>query len=94
MVRQRWAVRGGVVLGLLVLTAAGQADEAAAVKSVEELGGKVTGCRSGSMRLTIIYDSIRVMAAVRCSAMRRLNGRLTESARRPISSIASRSASA
>src|SRR5215471_7635120 len=42
MVRQRWAVRGGVVLGLLVLTAAGQADEAAAVKAVEVLGGKVT----------------------------------------------------
>jgi hypothetical protein len=41
MVRQRWAVRGGVVLGLLVLTVAGQADEAAAVKAVEVLGGKV-----------------------------------------------------
>jgi internalin A len=42
MVRQRWAVRGGVVLGLLVLAAAGRADEAAALRAIPLLGGKVT----------------------------------------------------
>src|SRR5437660_1229639 len=42
MVRQRWAVTGEVVLGLLVLAAVGRADEAATVKAIETLGGKVT----------------------------------------------------
>src|ERR1700726_7008 len=42
MMRQRWTVVGGVVLGLLVLTAAGRADEAAAIKAVKEFGGRVT----------------------------------------------------
>lgn len=31
-----------MVLGLLVLAVAGRADEAAAVKAIEKLGGKVT----------------------------------------------------
>src|SRR4051812_43825440 len=35
-------MEGGVVLGLLLLAVAGQADESAAVKAVEKLGGKVT----------------------------------------------------
>jgi internalin A len=42
MAQQRWAVGGGVLLGLLILAVAGRADEAAAVKAVEKLGGKVT----------------------------------------------------
>ena len=42
MARQQWAVGGGVQLGLLVLAMAGRADEAAAVKMIEELGGRVT----------------------------------------------------
>src|ERR1700687_868381 len=42
MMRQRWTVVGGVVLGLLLLTVAGRADDAAVVKAVEKLGGKVT----------------------------------------------------
>ena len=42
MVRQRWAVRGGVLLGLLVLAVTGRADEAAAVKAIEKLGGRIT----------------------------------------------------
>src|ERR1700693_1879482 len=42
MVRQRWTVKGGVILVLLVLVAAGRADDAGAVKEVEKLGGRVT----------------------------------------------------
>jgi internalin A len=41
MARQRGAVGGGVLLGLLALVVAGRADEAAAVKAVEKLGGRV-----------------------------------------------------
>src|SRR2546421_7052104 len=46
---QRGVVGASVVLGFLVLRVAGQADEAAAVKAVEVLGGKVTvdGKQSG-----------------------------------------------
>jgi len=33
---------GGILLGLLVLAVAGRADEAAAVKAVEKLGGRIT----------------------------------------------------
>jgi len=42
MARQRGTVGAGVLLGLLVLAVAGRADEAAAVKAIEKLGGKVT----------------------------------------------------
>ena len=42
MARQRWAMEGGVLLGLLALAVPGRADEAAAVKMGEKLGGKVT----------------------------------------------------
>src|SRR5262245_34971583 len=42
MARQKWAVGTGVMLGLLVLAVTGRADEAAAVKMIEKLGGKVT----------------------------------------------------
>src|SRR5438552_1847248 len=42
MARQRWAVGGGVLLGLLVLVVAARADEATAVKMIEKLGGIVT----------------------------------------------------
>jgi len=42
MVRQRRTVGSGVVLGVLVLAVACQADEAVAVKAIEELGGRVT----------------------------------------------------
>src|SRR5262245_3500831 len=42
MARQQWAVGAGVLLGLLVLVVAGWADEAAAVKAIEKLGGRVT----------------------------------------------------
>ncbi|HKB40670.1 MAG TPA: hypothetical protein VKD72_29865, partial [Gemmataceae bacterium] len=41
MVRQRGTVGTGVLLGLLALGMAGRADEAAAVKMVEKLGGSV-----------------------------------------------------
>src|SRR5262245_62445988 len=41
MVRQQGVMRGGMLLGLLVLAVAGRADEAAAVKAIEQLGGKV-----------------------------------------------------
>src|SRR5262245_20562132 len=41
MARQRGAVGAAVLLGLLVLAVTGGADEAAAVKMVEKLGGKV-----------------------------------------------------
>src|SRR5262245_20180551 len=41
MARQRGTVGAGVLLGLLVLAGAGRADEAAAVKVIEKLGGKV-----------------------------------------------------
>src|SRR5262249_23814159 len=41
MTRQRGTVGAGMLLGLLVLGAAGRADEAAAVKMVEKLGGNV-----------------------------------------------------
>src|SRR5262249_43081667 len=40
MARQRGAV-AGVLLGLVVLTVAGRSDEAAAVKAIEILGGRV-----------------------------------------------------
>src|SRR5215510_11853533 len=42
MARHRGAVGAGVLLGLLVLVVTGRADEAAAVKAIEKLGGKVT----------------------------------------------------
>src|SRR5262249_4535489 len=42
MARQRGAAGAGVLLGLLILTVAGRADEATAVKLVEKLGGIVT----------------------------------------------------
>src|SRR5262249_36734174 len=42
MARQRGAVGAGLLLGLLILAVAGRADEAAAVKLVEKLGGRVT----------------------------------------------------
>ena len=42
MARHRGAVGAGVLLGLLVLAVAGRADEAAAVKAIQKLGGKVT----------------------------------------------------
>jgi len=42
MARRQGAVGAGVLLGLLVLTLTGRADEAAAVKAVEKLGGRVT----------------------------------------------------
>src|SRR5262245_35886352 len=42
MARQRWGVGAGVLLGRLVLAVAGRADEAAAVKMIEKLGGQVT----------------------------------------------------
>src|SRR5437763_378180 len=42
MARQRGTVGAGVLLGLLVLAVAGRADEAAAVKAIEKLGGQVT----------------------------------------------------
>src|SRR5262245_32041096 len=42
MARQQWAVGAGVLLGLLALVVTGRADEAAAVKAIEKLGGKVT----------------------------------------------------
>jgi len=41
MLRQRIPTLGLVLLGLLVLTTAGRADEAAAVKVIKELGGSV-----------------------------------------------------
>src|SRR5262245_12750809 len=41
MARQRGAAGAGVLLGLLVLAAAGRGDEAAAVKSIKALGGSV-----------------------------------------------------
>src|SRR5262245_40642658 len=41
MARQRGTVGAGVLLGLLVLAVTGRADEAAAVKVIEKLGGKV-----------------------------------------------------
>ena len=42
MAHQRGAVRGGVLLGLLFLVPASSADEAAAVRAVEKLGGRIT----------------------------------------------------
>src|SRR5262245_6143945 len=56
MARQQWAVGAGVLLGLLVLAVTGRADEAAAVKRVEELGGKVRGedKRHGKAVLTCV----------------------------------------
>src|SRR5262245_65626816 len=42
MARQRGTVGTAVLLGLLVLAVAGRADEAAAVRMVEKLGGDVT----------------------------------------------------
>src|SRR5215471_16010582 len=42
MARQQGAVGAGVMLGLLVLAVAGRADEAAALKMIEKLGGRVT----------------------------------------------------
>src|SRR5262249_47302844 len=42
MVRQQGVMRAGMLLGLLVLAAAGRADEAAAVKLIEKVGGRVT----------------------------------------------------
>ena len=42
MLRHRGLLGGGVLLGLLVLSAPGRTDEAAAVKAVEKLGGSVT----------------------------------------------------
>ena len=42
MAQQRWLSGGGVLLGLLVLASADRADEAAAVRAVEKLGGRVT----------------------------------------------------
>src|SRR5262249_18231402 len=49
MVRQRGAVGAGLLLGLLVLAVVGRADEAAAVKMIEKLGGSATvdGERAG-----------------------------------------------
>src|SRR5262249_40673499 len=41
MVRQRGTVGPGVLLGLLVLAVAARADEAAAVKAIHKLGGRV-----------------------------------------------------
>jgi len=41
MARQLWAVGAGALLGLLVLAATVRADEAAAVKAIEKLGGWV-----------------------------------------------------
>src|SRR5215831_14460926 len=43
MVRHRGMLGGGALLGLLVLSAASRADEAAAVKAVQKLGGNVIG---------------------------------------------------
>src|SRR5262245_64969312 len=42
MMRQRWAVGAGVLLGLLAVAVTGRADEAGAVKAIEKLGGQVT----------------------------------------------------
>src|SRR5262245_11608864 len=42
MVRQQVVMGAGVLLGLLVLAGPGRADEAAAVKMIEKLGGKIT----------------------------------------------------
>ena len=42
MMRQQWTLGGWVLLGLLLLAAAGRADEAAAVMAIKSLGGKVT----------------------------------------------------
>jgi internalin A len=42
MARQRGTVGAGLLLGLLFLAGPGQADEAAAVKAIEKLGGNVT----------------------------------------------------
>src|SRR5262245_58282880 len=42
MLRQQSVVGGGVLLGLLALAAPSRADEAAAAKLLEELGGRVT----------------------------------------------------
>ena len=41
MLRQRWTVRGGEVLGLLLMVAVGCIDEAAAVEAINKLGGGV-----------------------------------------------------
>src|SRR5262245_37392912 len=41
MARQRGVVRAGWLLGLLVLAVPGRADEAAAVKMIQKLGGQV-----------------------------------------------------
>jgi len=41
MARQQGVMSAGVLLGLLVLTLTGRADEAAAVKMIEKLGGRV-----------------------------------------------------
>jgi len=41
MARQRGTVGAGALLGLLVLAVTGRADEAAAVKAIEKLGGRV-----------------------------------------------------
>jgi hypothetical protein len=41
MVRHRGMLGGGILLGLLVLATDGRADEAAAMRAVEKMGGKV-----------------------------------------------------
>src|SRR4051794_31538753 len=42
MARQKWAVGGSVLLGLLALPVAGRGGEAKNVKVIEKLGGRVT----------------------------------------------------
>ena len=42
MMQQRWGAAAGAVLALLLLAAVGRADEAAAVKAIQDAGGMVT----------------------------------------------------
>src|SRR5215813_12597420 len=65
MARQRWAVGGGVLLGLLVLAVSGRADEAAALKMIEKLGGKVTrdGKLPGKPVVAVDLGSTKVVDA-------------------------------
>src|SRR5215471_14025304 len=64
MARKRWAV-GGVLLGLLVLVVAGRADEAAALKMIEKLGGKVTrdGKQPGKPAVSVDLHGTKVTDA-------------------------------
>src|SRR5262249_50838543 len=65
MARQRWAVGASLLLGLLLLTGAGQADEAAAVKAIEKLGGRVVRDDKlpGKPVVAVLLDSTKVTDA-------------------------------